>query len=91
MAGLTIPNLVGQDPGQIAEIVGVVGNVLKDGNDRQPQPELYFVHGSHGQRISGEVNLVIRTRGNPTALASQVRDLVQADRTGGRGGSRSSL
>ena len=29
-----------------AEIVGVVGNVLKDGNDRQPQPELYFVHGS---------------------------------------------
>ena len=77
VAGLTIPNLVGQNPGQIAEIVGVVGNVLKDGNDRQPQPELYFVHGSHGQRISGEVNLVIRTRGNPTALASQVRDLVR--------------
>jgi ABC-type antimicrobial peptide transport system permease subunit len=77
VAGLTIPNLVGQNPGQIAEIVGVVGNVLKDGNDRQPQPELYFVHGSHGQRIGEEVNLVIRTRGNPTALASQVRDLVR--------------
>ena len=52
-----------------AEIVGVVGNVLKDGNDRQPQPELYFVHGSHGQRIAGQVNLVIRTTGNPSALA----------------------
>jgi predicted permease len=31
VTGLTIPNLVGQDQGQIAEIVGVVGNVLKDG------------------------------------------------------------
>ena len=60
-----------------AEIVGVVGNVLKDGNDRQPQPELYFVHGSHGQRIGGQVNLVIRAAGNPAALAQDVRGLVR--------------
>ena len=38
--------IVGREPRSrrrhqvIAEIVGVVGNVLKDGNDRQPQPEL---------------------------------------------------
>ena len=62
IVGLRLPQLVGQDQAVTAEIVGVVGNVLKDGNDRQPQPELYFVHGSHGQRISGSVNLVIRTR-----------------------------
>jgi putative ABC transport system permease protein len=61
----------------IAEIVGVVGNVLKDGNDRQPQPELYFVHGSHGQRISGRVNLVIRATGNPAVLAQDVRGLLR--------------
>ena len=61
VVGLRLPQLVGQDQAATAEIVGVVGNVLKDGNDRQPQPELYFVHGSHGQRISGLVNLVIRT------------------------------
>ena len=36
--GMMIPNLVGQEPGVTAEIVGVVGNVLKDGNDRQPRP-----------------------------------------------------
>ena len=59
IVGLRIPKLVGQSEGATVEIVGVVGNVLKDGNDRQPQPELYFVHGSHGQRISGLVNLVI--------------------------------
>jgi predicted permease len=75
--GVTIPGLVGQNQGVTAEIVGVVGNVLKDGNDRQHQPELYFVHGSHGQRISGEVNFVIRTNGNPQVLASDVRDLVR--------------
>ena len=64
-----------------AEIVGVVGNVLKDGNDRPPQPELYFVHGSHGQRIGELVHLVIRMTGNPAALAQDVRGLVrQIDR-----------
>ena len=77
VVGLTVPNLVGQEPGVTAEIVGVVGNVLKDGNDRQPQPELYFVHGSHGQRIEGQVNLVIRATGNPAAIAQDVRSLLR--------------
>lgn len=77
VTGLTIPNLVGREQGMTAEIVGVVGNVLKDGNDRQPQPELYFVHGAPGQRISGLVNLVIRTTGDPSALVPQVRVLVR--------------
>ena len=76
VTGLVIPHLAGQEQNVSAEIVGVVGNVLKDGNDRQPQPELYFVHGSHGQRISGQVNLVIRTPGRPAALAEEVRNLI---------------
>ena len=80
VVGLKIPKLAGEYQGATAEIVGVVGNVLKDGNDRQPQPELYFVHGSHGQRISGSVNLVIRTAqtsGNPATLARDVRSIVR--------------
>jgi hypothetical protein len=77
VAGLHIPNLIGLDRQLTAEIVGVAGNVLKDGNDRQPQPELYFVHGSHGQRISGNVNLVVRTPGDPAALAPAVRAIVR--------------
>ena len=28
------------------EIIGVVGDVLKDGNDAERQPEMYFAHGS---------------------------------------------
>jgi putative ABC transport system permease protein len=76
-SGLRLPQLVGQDRGVTAEIVGVVGDVLKDGNDRQPQPELYFVHGSHGQRIDGQVKLVIRTIGDPAGLARDVRAVVR--------------
>ena len=34
------------------EIVGIVGNVLKDGNDRKPQPEMYVVPRDSG-RFSG--------------------------------------
>ena len=77
IVGLRIPKLVGPDEGATVEIIGVVGNVLKDGNDRQPQPELYFVHGSHGQRISGLVNLVIRTTGPPATLARDVLSIVR--------------
>ena len=77
VTGLLIPNLVGQEKGTTAEIVGVVGNVLKGGNDQQAQPALYFVHGSHGQRISDEVKLVVRATGNPSGLARDVRSILR--------------
>ncbi len=76
-AGVVVAGLVGGDRPIAAEIVGVVDNVLKDGNDKQPQPELYFIHGSHGQRISGRINLVIRTAGDPSRLGVDVRALVR--------------
>jgi putative ABC transport system permease protein len=75
--GLRLPGLTG-DAAVTAEIVGVVGDVLKDGNDKPPQPELYFIHGSHGQRIRGRVNLVIRTTTVPSAIAADVRALLRA-------------
>jgi predicted permease len=61
----------------ITEIVGVVGTVLKDGNDRQPEPEVYFVQGSSTRRISGSVNVVLRTSGDPAAFAAQLRRIVR--------------
>jgi putative ABC transport system permease protein len=79
VVGLRIPNLVGPNQGQTvtAEIVGVVGNVLKNGNDQPPLPELYFIHGSHGQRIGDQVQLVIRTTASPAAVAPDVRAIVR--------------
>jgi putative ABC transport system permease protein len=75
--GLILPNLSGQKDGITTEIIGVVGNVLKDGNDQQPQPELYFVHGSPGIRIAGQVHLVVRTTGDAMALSAGLRQLLR--------------
>jgi putative ABC transport system permease protein len=79
VVGLRLPGLITGDGAGAApaEIVGVVANVLKDGNDKQPQPELYVVHSAPGQRIAGRVNLVARTIGDPSPLAPAVRALVR--------------
>jgi predicted permease len=75
--GVRIPHLLGPDQMLPAEIIGVVGNVLKDGNDRRPQPELYFLNGSPGGRIGGPVRFVIRTNGEPTRTAQDVRNIIR--------------
>ncbi len=60
-----------------AEIVGVVGNVLKDGPRRAPQPEIYFAAGSYEQELHSQVFLLVRTTGDPLQLAPELRRLVQ--------------
>jgi putative ABC transport system permease protein len=77
VAGRRFGNLYLDDKGTTTEIVGVIGNVLKDGNDRQPVPEIYFVHGSPARRITGWVNFVIRTAGDPAALSDPARTIVR--------------
>ena len=58
------------------EIVGVVGNVLKDGNDRKPQPDLYVVARDQAAQFGSRFELVIRTTGAPASLATAVRAAV---------------
>jgi putative ABC transport system permease protein len=58
------------------EIVGVVGNVLKDGLDRQPQGEMYVAH-SPARQITREINLVIRTDRDPNGFATTLRSIVR--------------
>lgn len=57
------------------EIVGIVGNVLKNGNDAKPQPEIYEP-ARDGSRLSARFELVLRAGGDPAALAPAVRRLV---------------
>jgi putative ABC transport system permease protein len=59
-----------------SEIVGVVGNVLKDGLDTQTQPEIYLSHSAQ-QRITREINLVIRTDGDPSSFVPALRSIVR--------------
>jgi putative ABC transport system permease protein len=64
------------EPDVMSEIVGVIGNVLKDGLDTQTQPEIYLPHKA-SRAISREINLVIRTDGDPAADATALRSIVR--------------
>jgi putative ABC transport system permease protein len=64
------------DPKVTTEIVGVVGSVLKDGLDREAQPEMYFAHSAQ-RGITREINLVIRTEVNPAAFGPALRSIVR--------------
>jgi ABC-type antimicrobial peptide transport system permease subunit len=74
--GRRFRNLYPSDPPMDTEIIGVVGAVLKDGNDRRPEPEVYFVHGTGNRRIVGAVNFVMRTSVDPSTLAAAVRAVI---------------
>ena len=67
VTGLRLGRLYAGDAGAETEIIGLVGNVLKDGNDTAPQPEIYFVHGSPTQHIGGYINVLVRSSGGDEA------------------------
>jgi predicted lysophospholipase L1 biosynthesis ABC-type transport system permease subunit len=62
-------------PKVTTEIVGVVGNVLKDGLDRAPRPEIYLAHSA--ARGIGQVNLVVKTSSNPNAFVPTLRSILR--------------
>ncbi len=62
--------------GRPNEIVGVIANVLKEGNDRRPQPEMYFPLDAD-YPLSGRAGIAIRTAGDPAPLASIARGIVR--------------
>jgi len=81
VVGRHLGDLYTGEKGTTTEIVGVVGNLLKDGNDRQPQPEVYFLDRSSTLRIEGAVSIVVRTTGDPAILAPALRSMLrEADR-----------
>jgi predicted permease len=73
-------NAAGNVPARTFVIVGIVGNMLKNGNDTKPQPEFYAVprlDGNGGPRFFGRFDITVRTAGNPAALAPELRALVR--------------
>lgn len=82
--GQRFPDLY-RDPGSITEIVGVVGRVLKYGNDQPAEPEIYFLHNSPrriGEQAGAGIHIVIRTDVNPASIAPMLRAVVRdADRS----------
>ncbi len=65
--------------GQAIAIVGVVGNVRQAGLDAPARPEVYFLNDTSGA-VANDMNLVVRTAGDPEALISAIRhELVSQD------------
>jgi putative ABC transport system permease protein len=64
-------------PERTNEIIGVVANVLKQGNDATVQPEHYQVPHAP-MRFFGHVEIALHTAFSPSALAPAVRAAVHA-------------
>jgi putative ABC transport system permease protein len=64
-------------PDVVVEVVGVVDDVLPADLDGRRQPQIFVAHG--GKAAIGHVTLVVRTDGNPAALAPLVRSLVRQE------------
>jgi predicted permease len=60
-----------------AEVVGVVGNTLKDGPDKAAVPEIYAV-ARLDRPLGSELDLAVRTAGDPALAAAAVRRAVRA-------------
>jgi predicted permease len=73
--GFRFPGSVVTSKPSSAEIIGVVGNVLKDGLDQQAQAEVYVLPAL-GAAIEREVYLVLQSQGDPIAYAGAVRRIV---------------
>jgi ABC-type antimicrobial peptide transport system permease subunit len=65
------------DTSYTIEILGVVADVLKNGNDTKPQAEIYTLARDRAQ-FSGHFEIAVRIDGNPASLAPAVRDAVLA-------------
>jgi len=64
-------------PDATVEIVGVVANVLKDGLDAAPQPEIYNLPRDRFG-FPPSINLAIRAAGDPLTLIAPLREAVRA-------------
>jgi putative ABC transport system permease protein len=70
------PPAAGTAPGRTNEIVGVVANTLKNGNDTAVQSEHYNVPQAP-VRFYGRFEIVARTAGDPSSVAPQLRALAR--------------
>ncbi|MEO8501722.1 MAG: FtsX-like permease family protein, partial [Vicinamibacteria bacterium] len=76
VVGRRFAGLFKSEPGLTTEIVGVVSNVLKNGLDQKPLTEM-FALPRFGRRFPESFHVLIRTQGDPAAVAPSVRSVVR--------------
>ncbi|HZS58464.1 MAG TPA: ABC transporter permease [Gemmatimonadaceae bacterium] len=62
---------IGQNPA--VRIVGVVRDTHQDGLDAAPRPMMYI---DESQNVRSTVTMIVRTRGDPTAMTAAVREAI---------------
>jgi putative ABC transport system permease protein len=78
VVGTRVPGAFG--PGQEWEIVGVIGDVRREGLDAEPEPELWVSYAQVADargRFGRRASLVVRTTGDPVALAPALHTIVR--------------
>jgi predicted permease len=73
--GRQFKGLIGSDD-RLTEIVGVVGDVLLEGLDREPQPQIYVAHGG-SRAIRREIYLFVKSEGAPADVLPTIRALIR--------------
>jgi hypothetical protein len=75
VVGRRFPRIYATEGDTPTEIVGVIGNVLKDGHDREPEPEIYFLHRSPTRTLGGLFSVAIRADGDGAASVALLRQI----------------
>ncbi len=75
VAGRRIPAGFGSEPGDVVEIVGVVGDVHYQGVRRSPEPQYYQ---AHGQSTTRSMVAFVRSGREPGAVLEEARAAVRA-------------
>lgn len=60
----------------LSEVVGIVRNTLKNGPTDKPLSEI-FVLPNHGARLPADFSVVVRSTGDPSSLAADVRSIIR--------------
>jgi len=81
VAGRAFPVVLEEGTAPASTIAGVVRDIRANGPRSEPRPEIYEIAGP-GRPITGGIELVIRTDGDPLQLVPALRDIVRTEERG---------
>jgi putative ABC transport system permease protein len=81
IAGRAFPVTLAEGDVPASTIAGVVRDIRPSGPRSEPRPEIYQLAGP-GRAITGAIELVVRTDGDPLPLVPALRDIVRTEDRG---------
>jgi putative ABC transport system permease protein len=81
VAGRAFPVVIDDAAAPASAIAGVLRDIRANGPRSEPRPEIYQLAGP-GRAITGAIELVVRTDGDPLQLVPALRDIVRTEDRG---------